>query len=143
MNWRHRVIKPPSSTPMQAIRFGFVGVVAFVVDFGTMLLLTERMHWNHFASSAVGFSLGLTLNYLLSIRWVFDNRQIESPKTEFALFTAIGVPGLAITELTLWLGTHVMQIDYRVVRLGSLVLVAVWNFALRKAILFPKIAVSH
>ncbi len=138
MNWHKKIIKPPNSLMMQAVRFGVVGVVAFAFDFGAMLLLTEQMDWNHFASAAVGYTVGLCINYLLSVRWVFNNRQIASPKTEFALFTAIGFSGLAVTELTLWLGTRVLHVDYRLVRLVSLVLVSVWNFVLRKTILFPQ-----
>ena len=52
------------------------------------------------------------------------------------LFTVIGVTGLGITEFVLWTGTDLYGLDFRLSKLFSLVVVAGWNFAARKFILF-------
>ena len=53
-------------------------------------------------STALGFCAGLTINWLLSVTFVFravkDEKQVRSKKS-FAVFTLIGVIGLLITEL--------------------------------------------
>ncbi len=53
-------------------------------------------------STALGFCVGLLVNWVLSVRFVFrevqDEKRVRSKKS-FALFALIGVIGLAITEL--------------------------------------------
>ncbi len=53
-------------------------------------------------STALGFCAGLTVNWLLSVYFVFravkDKEQVRSKKS-FTIFTLIGVIGLLITEL--------------------------------------------
>jgi putative flippase GtrA len=78
------------------------------------------------------------VNYLLSITWVFGSRSLADKKTEFAIFSFIGVAGLGWTELLMYLGTSVAGLDYRVSKIVTVVIVLFWNFGMRKAILFRR-----
>ena len=53
-------------------------------------------------ATALGFCVGLIVNWVLSVKFVFravkDEKEVRSKKS-FALFTIIGVFGLIITEL--------------------------------------------
>lgn len=121
---------------VQAVRYGFVGLIAFAVDFMVLVLLTEHAGL-HYAHGAVwGFVAGLTTNYLLCIAWVFHERALSDRKLEFAIFAAIGAAGLLLTEAILWLGTEQLEFDYRLSKIAAVAIVLVWNFSARKCLLF-------
>ena len=67
-----------NSTFIQFFRYTFVGGIAFLVDFGTLVLLTEVLNLHYLISAGIAFILGLTVNYLLSISWVFNNRAMDN-----------------------------------------------------------------
>ena len=51
----------------QIARFGVVGVIAFVIDYAVLLVLTEWFHVHYLISSAVAFLVSVIFNYVLSI----------------------------------------------------------------------------
>ena len=55
----------------QMIKFGFVGVLCFFIDYGIMVFLTEVFGINYMVSSTVSFSVSVTVNYILSVAFVF------------------------------------------------------------------------
>jgi putative flippase GtrA len=118
------------------MRYVVVGGIAFAVDFGTLYALTEFARSHYLVSAAVGFLLGLILNYWLSRAWVFARRTVEKASVEFAVFAIIGVVGLGLNEAILWFGSEVLQQHYLVAKLASAGLVLAWNFGARRALLF-------
>ena len=126
------------STLIQLVRYFFVGGLAFGLDMGILVFLTEVVGLHYLISALFGFGAGLTLNYLLSIRWVFDQRTVKSKGGEFALFAAIGAAGLGLNELLLWLGTDVAGLHYTLSKVGATVVVFGFNFTVRKALLFTR-----
>ncbi|HEX8986075.1 MAG TPA: GtrA family protein, partial [Bryobacteraceae bacterium] len=78
------------------LRYIVVGGLAFLVDAGTLFLLTALAHVPYLVSAAAGFLLGLVANYVLSRRWVFRNRTLSSTAVEFTVFTLIGLVGLGL-----------------------------------------------
>ncbi len=120
----------------QLLRYGVVGGVAFVVDFGLLFVLTRFGGLNYLVSAAVGFCAGLIINYQLSIRWVFETRAVADQRREFAVFTAIGVGGVLVNELIMWFGVEVLVWYYLLVKLLATGVVFFFNFSLRKLLLF-------
>ena len=45
----------------QMIKFGFVGVLCFFIDYGIMVFLTEVFGINYMVSSTVSFSVSVTV----------------------------------------------------------------------------------
>lgn len=126
-------------TWIQLFRYGIVGGTALAVDWGTLAFLTEICGINYLISGGIAFILGLTVNYLLSIRWVFDVRNVEQPVLELLIFAVIGVIGLGINELILWLFTEKVGIYYMQSKMISAGIVFFWNFIARKLILFRRV----
>lgn len=126
------------NTLFQLIRYTFVGGFAFIVDFGTLFLLTEYLNLHYLVSAAIAFILGLVTNYFLSIGWVFTRHSVSDKRIEFIVFALIGLAGLGLNELFLWLFTDLAGMYYLISKILTAVLVYLWNFFVRKLILFNK-----
>lgn len=126
------------NTLFQLIRYTFVGGLAFLVDFGTLYALTEFFNLHYLLSAGIAFVLGLTINYLISIRWVFASRSVKDKKLEFALFALIGFVGLGLNELFIWIFTDLCAVYYLLSKILTTIMVYLWNFFARKLILFKK-----
>jgi putative flippase GtrA len=129
-------IEKTENTLVQLIRYTFVGGFAFLVDFGTLYFLTEIFNLHYLISAAIAFILGLTTNYFLSIKWVFQTRSIKNRKIEFLLFSVIGLIGLGLNELILWIFTDLLLIHYLLSKIITAIFVYLWNFIGRKYLLF-------
>lgn len=127
-----------NSTFIQFFRYTFVGGVAFIVDFGTLALLTEVFKMHYLLSAGIAFILGLTVNYILSISWVFNSRTVDNRLLEFVYFSVIGLIGLGLNELFLWILTDLFAIYYLLSKIITTIIVYFWNFFARKFILFNK-----
>ena len=131
-------VNSTNSTFVQLFRYGFVGGIAFVADYGTLYVLTEYVHLYHLISAGVAFVIGLLVNYVLSIHWVFDEHSSSSKMTEFTIFAVIGIIGLGLNELIIYTGTDVCGLHYMLSKLISTIIVFFWNFFARKYVLFDK-----
>lgn len=123
---------------LQLFRYLFVGGAAFVVDFGSLYLLTKYAGLHYTLSATLSFILGLIVNYLLSIRWVFSQRKLQSRSAEFIVFAIIGIVGLGLNVAIIWFFTEHIRLHYLVSKIVATVLVFLWNFAGRKFILFDR-----
>ncbi len=127
-----------SNTFIQLFRYGFVGGIAFLVDFVFLFCLTEFVGLPYLVSAAISFILGLVTNYLLSTVWVFNQRVVTNRSKEFIVFSVIGIIGLGFNELIMWFGSSVLPLYYLLSKIISTVIVFFWNFFARKYILFNK-----
>lgn len=87
-------------------------------------------------AACLGFGLGLMLVYTISTRHVFSQHRLADRRNEFALFALIGVAGLLLTEALLWLLVRQLGVAPVAAKLTSACGVFLFNFALRKALLF-------
>ena len=125
-----------NKTRIQLFRYIFVGGAAFLVDFISLFILTQYFGIFYLISAALAFILGLAVNYLLSVRWVFNNRKLEKRSFEFGIFAIIGIVGLALNEFFIWFFTQDIQIFYLYSKILAAVIILFWNFFARKFILF-------
>ena len=122
----------------QIVRFGIVGVIAFVVDYAVLLLLTEVAGIHYLLSSAVSFVVSVVVNYVLSIAFVFETDKSRGKGWEFVLFAVMSAGGLGINQLMMWLLSEGMFIPYQLSKLLATAVVMVYNFVTRKLFLERK-----
>ena len=118
----------------QFFKFGVGGVIAFIVDYLSLYLLTEFLNVYYLISSIISFLLSIIVNYILSIKWVFDIKKKQSFK-DVIIFTLLSAIGLLINLLVMYLSVEVFKIHYMIGKLIATFIVMIWNFVTRKMFL--------
>jgi putative flippase GtrA len=129
-------VRKSDQLKVHLVRAIFSSNVAFALDFGLLVLLTEVVHLHYLVSNVIAFMTGTTLLYVLSIFWVFSRRSIQSRHLEYWLFIFIGVVGVGFNELFIWLFTEKLHIYYLYSKVMAGSIVFFWNFLGRRNILF-------
>jgi len=149
----------------EILRFILVGGLATIADYAIFYLfrqlilpssLIESKSWDIWSliiATALGFIVGLVVNWLLSISFVFQdvtNKKESSSSKSFVIFTIIGVIGLAVTELGMHLGVSLIP-NFSIFGIDSFLglpikewmmkcimtgIVLVWNYIARKKLIF-------
>jgi putative flippase GtrA len=119
----------------QVARFGVIGSCTVAFDFGLLYVLVNVAHLNYFLSAFVAFTTASTLNYLLSVQYVFLAGRFGRAD-EFAIFMVTTVVGLGLNQLTMWVLVGIAGINYLLAKCASLTIVTCWNFLSKKRIVF-------
>ena len=112
------------------------GGSAYTIDFLLLIALTEVFGVPVLVSAAISFLIGLIIIYLLSIKWIFQNRIRKNTYQEFFIFSFIGIIGLFINETLIWASLLTETLHYTIAKIISAGLVFIWNFSARKLLLF-------
>ncbi len=132
----------------QIIRFGFVGILSFFVDFGVYNVLCNLLGVHYLVAGGVGFVVSVIVNYLLSMKFVFEGRDDISKTREFITFVFLSVIGLGGNELVLFISIDGIYYHWTwlsswlaigwanaIAKLGATAIVMIYNFITRKIFL--------
>lgn len=119
----------------QFMKFGVVGAIAFVIDYGLLALLTELFGVNYLISATVSFTVSVAFNYAASMRYVFTHKEGMSRRREFVIFVVLSVVGLLINNACMWAGVELLGVHYLLTKIVATAVVMVWNFVTRKIFL--------
>lgn len=122
----------------QMIRFGIVGVLAFVIDYTVLLVLTEVAGIHYLVSSAIAFLVSVIFNYIMSVTFVFETDKTRGKGAQFCLFALMSGGGLGINQVMMWLLSDWMFIPYQLSKVLTTGVVMVYNFVTRKLFLERK-----
>ena len=141
--WRALFLAPTKSGGIQFFRYLFVGGIATVVDWGLLygfehflrILFTGDMMMtaSKYIAAAIGFGGGLLVNYFLSRAFVFNSQRSRANNRmgEFLGHALVGVIGLGLTELLIFLG-DLLGMHYMIAKVAATVIVFFWNYLARK-----------
>ncbi|WP_415927908.1 GtrA family protein [Slackia piriformis] len=119
----------------QLMKFGVVGVIAFVIDYGLLALLTELFGINYLVSATISFTASVVFNYVASMRYVFTHKEGMSRRREFVIFVVLSVIGLLINNGCMWAGVELLGVHYLLTKIVATAIVMIWNFVTRKIFL--------
>ena len=144
----------------QFMKFGVVGVVCFLIDYLIglitlhILLATAGDSFFETASmigSALGFTISVIVNYILSFKFVFERKENMNRKAEFVIFLILSIIGLGLNQLIIWICVGPVysnvtwihnllnySLAYTVAKVIATAIVMVYNFITRKIFLEQK-----
>jgi putative flippase GtrA len=104
--------------------------------------LVDRAGWHYLIASALAFSAGAIVTYMLSVRCVFRFRRQPNPAAEFATFFALGLVGLLVNAGALFVAVSVVGLGLVTAKLLAACCTFATNFTLRRQFLFSSSRVS-
>ena len=116
----------------QFVRYGFVAIIAFFVDFGLLFFLTNYLHVFYLFSASCSFLISSIVNYSLSTRWVFCQRSKLPIFLEIIFFAIITLVGLFFNDLILWFVTEKLGVFYLLSKIVAGIIVFFWSFFSRR-----------
>lgn len=119
----------------QFLKFGVVGAIAFLIDYGVLMLLSQVIGMDPVISASISFVVSVVFNYVASMHYVFTRRDDISRRREFTIFVILSAIGLVINEIIMVIGVNVLGDSALMVTITKLVataIVMVWNFVSRK-----------
>ncbi len=118
-------------------RYFLASLAALLVDMLVLSVCLRIFDIDLRWAAAVAFLAGAVVAYILSIRWVFTERAYGAmPLVELSSFLGIGLAGLGITQLILWIGVSELQFVPELVKVAAAGATFIFNFLARKSLLF-------
>ena len=118
---------------LQYCKFAAVGITSLMIDYGTLVFLTETTALGYFKASAFSYTLSVFVNYFLSMRYIFEGKEEMSKMKEASIFFVLSLVGLFLNQIAMWVAVDVFGIYYAAAKLLSTLLVTNYNFVSRKA----------
>ncbi|MDR1265399.1 MAG: GtrA family protein [Propionibacteriaceae bacterium] len=134
--WRRLATHPEV---WQLLRYAVVSAVALAVDMAVLTLAVEAWAWHYLLAAALGFCVGLVVNFLLAEKWAFGQPRVGSAWLRFGSYAVIGLIGLGLLELLMWLQVDQLGWHYIVAKVIATAVGFVWNYFGRRLLYRPRL----
>ncbi|MBV7699075.1 GtrA family protein [Streptomyces sp. TRM70350] len=126
-----RTQAPESSrTLRQLVRYTLIGGSGVALDLVVFLLMHNVVGLDEQFANVISTTLGITNNFVLNARFTFERR--DRLFVRFLRFYAVGLTGIALTNLLFLAFTDGLGIDANIVKAGSMPLVLALQFVLNR-----------
>ena len=116
------------------ILYGIIGCFTSGLDFLVFTALSRYIGVYYLLANCISVLVGITTSFLLNRSYNFKVK--DKVKRRFAIFLMVGLCGLCLSNLILWLGIDHMHLDEIITKLASIILVVGFQFLLNKFITF-------
>jgi putative flippase GtrA len=121
---------------MRIIRYFFVGSVAALIDITIFFLFAKLAGFNYLIVGAIGFILATLVNYILSIRHVFESQVRFSRNKEVLFVYIISLFGFIMNQLVLYTCIDLARVEMMLSKIIATATVFFFNFYARKNFVF-------
>ncbi|MFH0734509.1 MAG: GtrA family protein [bacterium] len=121
---------------MKIIKYFFVGASAACLDLVIFFIFAQVLSFNYLAVATFGFVLATYLNYLLSIKYVFNSGARFSQKKEIIAIFGVSAIGLLINVTILSICIEYFFIHKMISKITATFIVFLWNYFIRNCYIF-------
>jgi putative flippase GtrA len=128
----------------EIFKFLLIGGICTLIDYAVMALFIYvfKPPYAEIIGSGVGHTVGVFLNYVFSILYVFtgSGNDLKRAKSIYgvAMFIILNLIGLGIHILGMYLGYNLLHINEWVVKVVLTLVVLVFNYITRKEFIFKE-----
>lgn len=117
-------------------RYFGVGAVAAAVDISLFWLFAGYLGYNYMVVGSLTFILATAVNYVLSVRYVFESGVRFARHHEVLLVFGVSAIGLVLNQLVLFIGIGLLRMDVVLSKLFATAAVFAWNYNARSRFVF-------
>jgi putative flippase GtrA len=114
--------------------YGAIGCVSAGLDFVVYFFLVNFLHVHYLYANILSIIIGITTSFLLNRRYNF--KVLDKFKRRFVMFLFVGLSGLFLSSLILYVCVHQLQLDNLLSKLLSIILVVFLQFLTNKNVTF-------
>jgi putative flippase GtrA len=116
-----------------------VGGISFLANFCTFIVLIKAFGLFWLFANVAGFLVGTWVNYVLSIKFVFESRIFSRRHHEVFLTVIVSVVGVLMESLLISLAHDRMNLSIVLSKIIAAGLVFFWNYGARRFLVFGAI----
>jgi len=114
----------------QFTKYFIVGISGVFLDLATLIFFKEFFGFNATVAVVCNQILMLTYNFLLNKYWSFKNKEI--PQKQIVRYLILAGFNYFFSVGVMYLFNHLVNYDYRLVRISTIAVMVLWNFFLYK-----------
>lgn len=118
------------------ILYGIIGSFTSALDFAVFTLLSKYIGIHYIIANCISVLVGITTSFALNRSYNF--RVKDKTGKRFLIFLTVGLCGLLLSNVILYVGIDMLSGDELIVKLASIVLVVGFQFILNKFITFKE-----
>lgn len=118
------------------ILYGIIGCFTSSLDFAVFTLLFKYVGIYYLAANCISVLVGITTSFVLNRSYNFKVK--DQTLKRFLIFLGVGLCGLCLSNLILWVGIDRLRADSLITKLASIVLVVFFQFLINKFVTFKK-----
>lgn len=116
------------------ILYGIIGSFTSFLDFCVYTVLSQYAGIYYLVANCISVLVGITTSFVLNRKYNFKVKDHAGQR--FSIFLTVGLCGMLLSNLILYVGIDKLQYNQLIVKLASIVLVVFFQFILNKYITF-------
>lgn len=112
------------------VKYFLVGFSGLLIDMSSLILLTEVFGMFPVVAVLINQAVLLSYNFTLNKYWSFRNRAM--PHKQLVRYLSLAAFNYSFSVSTMYVFNHIIGLDYRLVRIATIMVMVSWNFFLYK-----------
>ena len=118
------------------ILYGIIGSFTSALDFAVFTMLSKYISIHYIVANCISVLIGISTSFALNRSINFKVK--DKTGKRFLIFLTVGLCGLLLSNVILYVGIDMLSGDELIVKLASIVLVVGFQFILNKFITFKE-----
>lgn len=123
---------------MKIVKYFIVGAVAALSDISLFYISARLLGYNYLIVAFFSFTIATLVNYILSIRYVFQSGVQFSKKFEISLIYVISGIALVINQVSLYILIDLIMVEITLSKVIATMITFFWNYFIRKNYIFKE-----